>query len=103
MAGSSISAVWVAVSNNEDIVDLLLTHKFHKVNLDDKLFDHKLRPCPAMRNLSVNKKTGNRLINITWFDKYEWLIGSETRNKLYCWNDLLFAKKSYRSVEFDRI
>ncbi|KAJ3654966.1 hypothetical protein Zmor_014116 [Zophobas morio] len=35
---------------------------------------------------------GNRGFNNNWYDKYNWLTGSEKRNKLYCWSCLLFSE-----------
>lgn len=83
------------VGNNGDIVNFLLDKKFSTLTFDDKLFISKLKPTPDMKNLiNKNSSGSNRSFSQNWYNKYEWLTGSETKNKLYCWNCLLFNEKS---------
>lgn len=98
MAGSSgeCETVRVVVSNNGDIVNYLLDKKFSSLDFDDKAFIHKLKPTPVMKNLINTGHQGknNRAFNINWYSKYEWLTGSEIRNKLFCWHCLLFNERT---------
>ena len=44
-----------------------------------------------------------RSFNPNWYKKYEWLTDSESNNKLYCWNCILFNEKSNMLPEFQVI
>lgn len=86
-SGSEENNVRVLVSNKGDIVHYLLNKKFSSLNFDDKLFLHKLKPSPDMKNLINRDNRGsNRSFNTNWYTKYNWLTSSEINNKLYCWN-----------------
>jgi hypothetical protein len=82
----------VVSNNNSDIVDFLLRNKFSSLSYDDKLFVKDLkRPRPAMSNLVISKaNSSNRGFCVSWYEKCEWITGSEIRNRLFCWPCLLF-------------
>ncbi|CAH0549730.1 unnamed protein product [Brassicogethes aeneus] len=85
----------VDISNNSDMVDLLLRHKFHTMTHEDRLSIKQIAiPRPSMGNLIQSKSGHNRSFVNTWYDKAVWITGSETRNKLFCWYCLLFSEKS---------
>lgn len=88
--------VRLVVRNKQDLVNYLLRKKFNSLSFDDKIFIYKLKPCRSMDKLIVKDNRGNknRSFNINWYKKYEWLTGSESNNKLYCWNCILFNDKS---------
>lgn len=52
-SNSEQNDVRILVSNKGDIVHYLLNNKFSSLNFDDKLFLHKLKPTPDMKNLII--------------------------------------------------
>lgn len=94
------------VSSNRDLVLFLVENKFSSFSNDDKKFVRELPiPKPSMLNL-VQGTTGNkRSFSIRIYEKYIWLTGSETRNKLFCWYCLLFSdqKSPFCSPGYDNL
>lgn len=94
------------VINNGDLVSHLLSHKFAGLSYDDKVFIKKLQiPRPPMVNLVQTKAGHNRAFSKTLYDKYVWLTGSETNNKLFCWYCILFTeiKSPFNSTGYDNL
>ena len=81
-----------------DLVAFLLENKFENLSYDDKKYVKESgRPRPALDNLINHTNTGNRKFCNTWYDKCEWLTGSESKNKLFCWPCLLFGNATKSS------
>lgn len=83
------------IKSKNDLVNELLCRNFASLPHDEKLFiKNNGRPTPNMVSLvntAVGGKGSNRSFNVNWYQKYQWLTGSETRNKLFCWPCLLFS------------
>lgn len=97
-----------AVSRNHDLdlTNFFSLNKFSALSYDEKMFVRKLAiPRPAMRNLTQTKSGHNRAFSRNLYNKYIWLTGSETRNKLFCWYCVLFAetKNPFNSTGYDNL
>lgn len=92
---ATASTIQEVVSNKDDIVNYLIVNKFSKFKFEDKMFivNDVERPCPEMKQLVNHTKSCNRGFTVAWYTKFDWLTGSEVRNKLFCWYCLLFAEK----------
>ncbi|CAG9820197.1 unnamed protein product [Phaedon cochleariae] len=88
------------VEQNEDIVNFLLTYHFDSFSNNDKHFVKSLsRPTPRLKRLiNTSSRGSNRLFSTAWYERYFWLTGSETRNKLFCWPCLLYSEEAHNSV-----
>lgn len=90
------------IKSAEDLIDFLLqieNSQLAKLAYDDKLFIVRIlkRPQPLMTNLLINAKH-NRSFNVEWYKKCDWLTGSQLRNKLFCWNCVLFSTDTENTV-----
>lgn len=59
------------------------------------------RPVPDLSNRLVSiggVGKSNRSFQNTWYEKYDWLTGSVTLNKLFCWPCILFATNNSDKV-----
>lgn len=94
------------VSSSGDLVSFLLENKFFTFSYDDKIFVKELPvPRPSMSNLVQRTTSHNRAFSKTIYEKFVWLTGSETRNKLFCWYCLLFSeqKSPFCSTGYDNL
>lgn len=79
----------------DDIVDWLLINSFNKLDHDTKFYIiNSLRPKPNLITLKLSDNRQNRGFNTGWYDKCVWLTGSIKREKLFCWQCLLFSNQS---------
>ena len=93
-AGPSGTQVISTVRNTNDIVNFLVNKcPFNKLTYEDKLFvKQSERPCPDLSlTLIQREKQKNRVFSLNWYTKYDWLAGSTTVNKLFCWPCILFS------------
>jgi hypothetical protein len=89
----------VTLRNCEDIIDYLLSHPFHSLSYDDKLFVKSLKqPQPNLTGLICVSGKQKRSFNTTWYQKCTWLVGSVNKNLLFCWPCLLFAAEAENTV-----
>jgi hypothetical protein len=89
-----------------DIVHYMLNLKsgFSSLSFDEQIkIKNNGRPTPKMSNL-ININTGgkgsntsSRTFSENWYQKYAWLTGSETKNKLFCWSCLLFSNRKEKN------
>jgi hypothetical protein len=89
----------VTLRNCEDIIDYLLSHPFHSLSYDDKLFVKSLKQAqPNLTGLICVSGKQKRSFNTTWYQKCTWLVGSVNKNLLFCWPCLLFAAETENTV-----
>lgn len=94
------------VSRSGDVVSFLVENKSSTFSYDDKKFVKELPvPRPSMSNLVQRTTSHNRAFSKTIYEKFIWLTGSETRNKLFCWYCLLFSdqKSPFCSAGYDNL
>lgn len=92
------------------VIQQLLTNPFRLKRLDEKLEIVRCgRPCPELPNLkSSHKDKGHEYIRhfrVSQYNKTDWIAGSSTLNKLFCWLCLLFTKEQtvWSSVGYDNL
>lgn len=84
------------VENGGDIIAYFVENDFNNLSHEDKIFVKNLnRPCPSLDNLVNSTKGSNRKFNLNWYEKCNWLTGSEIKNKLFCWPCLLFSRSIF--------
>lgn len=83
------------IKHCDDIVDWLVSNSFSTLNFEAKSYVVKTlqKPRPSLITLNTTDNRQNRGFNIVWYDKCEWLTGSNKREKLFCWPCLLFSKQ----------
>ena len=75
-----------------DLVKDLIITPFSRRTFQDKLDIVKRgRPTPPLASLSQPGKGFLRHFHIANYERFQWLTGSESHCKLYCWECLLFA------------
>uniref|UniRef100_A0A8C7XI81 Zinc finger MYM-type protein 1-like n=1 Tax=Oryzias sinensis TaxID=183150 RepID=A0A8C7XI81_9TELE len=75
-----------------DLVADLISRPFSRRTLQEKLdIVKKGRVTPALTSLSQPGGGFVRHFQVTNYERYPWLTGSEVHCKLYCWECLLFA------------
>lgn len=79
-----------------DIVLQLKAKPFGSLTYEEKLLVIKDgRPCPPLKNLTSavieRKKSYIRHFNVSNYECYNWLCGTESLLKLFCWPCLLFS------------
>lgn len=83
------------VENGGDITAYFVENDFNNLSHEEKIFVKNLnRPCPSLDNLVNSTKGSNRKFNLNWYEKCNWLTGSEIKNKLFCWPCLLFSRNN---------
>ena len=76
-------------TDDNDVIDALFSKPFSCRNLIDKREIIKEgRPTLELKFIS-----GNRVFRPKWCRDIDWLCGSKTRQKLYCWPCFLFEPK----------
>lgn len=87
----------ITVMDIPDVIVDLKTKPFGSLRFEDKLVIAKNgRPCPSLENLSTIVKERNRSytrhFTVSNYDSHNWLCGSHSLLKLFCWPCLLFSK-----------
>ncbi|XP_029703746.1 zinc finger MYM-type protein 1-like isoform X1 [Takifugu rubripes] len=78
--------------DDSDLVADLLRKPFSSRTLKEKLdIVRKGRPTPELASLSQPGKTCVRRFQVSNYERYPWLTGSEEKCKLFCWECLLLA------------
>ncbi|XP_021446987.2 zinc finger MYM-type protein 1 [Oncorhynchus mykiss] len=79
------------VANSDNIVDFLLKTPFHSLESTEKVrIKTEGRPLPEIKYIRKDDKV-RRAFNTNWYKKYQWLTGSLSSSRLYCWPCLLFG------------
>lgn len=84
-----------------DIISALQKNPFKARTLQDQVsIVRRGRPCPTM-DVAVSGKgrTYTRRFHFTCYKTYDWICGSQTFHKLYCWPCLLFSNSREIWVE----
>lgn len=103
-AASQLPQVNVNIRNTCDLVNFLVNQQnFSSHSYEDKLYIVKevKRPVPDLsKRLVTMGGVGkpNRGFHNTWYEKYDWLTGSVTLSKLFCWPCILFATNNSDKV-----
>ncbi|XP_067436490.1 zinc finger MYM-type protein 1-like isoform X2 [Thunnus thynnus] len=78
----------------EHLVDYLLSHPFHSLDYAVKMrIKTAGRPTPQItmiKNARPGQQKDSKLTKV-WYERYSWLTGSPTTNRLYCWPCLLMG------------
>ena len=51
------------------------------------------RPKPKLEQLIEINKHAKRRFSVAKYEKYDWLTGSELKNRMFCWTCLLFSNE----------
>lgn len=79
------------VANSDNIVDFLLKTPFHSLESTERVqIKTEGRPLPEIKYIRKDDKV-RRAFNTNWYKKYQWLTGSLSSCRLYCWPCLLFG------------
>ena len=77
-----------------NVVDSLLGCSFTQKTFDEKkAIVAADRPKPKSEQLIEINKQANRGFSVAKYEKYEWLTGSELKNRMFCWTCLLFSNE----------
>lgn len=87
----------VTAMDEPDVIAQLKTKPFGSLKFEDKLLIVKDgRPCPSLKNLTAIVKDRNKSCTRHFitsnYDNHNWLCGSHSLVKLFCWPCLLFSK-----------
>ncbi|XP_016661890.1 zinc finger MYM-type protein 1-like [Acyrthosiphon pisum] len=77
-------------STSTDVINDIISNGIHSYSYEHKLELKQKRPTPVL-NLDVMDGKTLRKFQFSWYSKYVWLTGSQTKNKLYCYFCLLFG------------
>lgn len=88
----------VMLSGEKDVVKFLLQTPFSKLQYQEKVrIKADGRPLPKINFIKKDGKVG--IFNTSWYDRYTWLTGSLSTNRLYCWPCLLMGNSPRWTVE----
>ena len=75
-------------------VDSLLGCSFTQKTFEEKkAIVAACRPKPKLEHLIEIYKHANRRFSVAKYEKYDWLTGSELKNRMFCWTCLLFSNE----------
>ena len=78
--------------NDVDIVADLLRNPFGRRKFEEKrVIINRGRSKPELPELTQKMKDFTRHFKVSNYVRIDWLTGSREKNKLFCWNCLLFA------------
>ena len=74
-----------AVANRDIVAELIQMSFLARGGAEQKLILQQSRPLPKLEI-----RSHGRLFRQEWYNKKDWVCGSESRQSLFCWACLLF-------------